>query len=286
MKRTVAVAAAVLSCVVAGALVCQEWQTVKSDHFIVHYTGDGKFAKEILEKAEKYYVWIASSLGYPRYSEFWTWDNRVRIYLYPDKASFQKASRQPDWSHGMADYTNKRIMSYVSSAEFADSMLPHEMAHLIFRDFIGFKGEVPVWIDEGVAQWAESMKRERVNEVSKYLLEKDAFYAVEDMVRLDIRDVTGRDDVTIRSLAGADGRRRTLSVPGKTLVDIYYIEAVSLIGFLIQRYGATSFTSFCRELRDGKPLDDALRSAYAGRLGGTEELEREWVKYIASDRGR
>ena len=258
----------------------QEMRELGSDHFIVYFTADEKFAREVSDKAELYYNRIASDLGYPRYSGFWTWDNRVKIYIYPDHNSFLKASNQPSWSHGMADYTNKSILSYSGSERFIDGMLPHETAHLIFRDFVGFKGEVPVWLDEGVAQWAEPLKREMVKDVSRQLLDSGKFFSVKDMVNLDIRKVASDDTVKIRSIRGQDGKRVLFSLRGDAVVNTYYIEAVSLVGFLIGRYGASSFTDFCRQLRDGKSLEEALRFAYPTRINNIEELEDAWLKYL------
>src|SRR3989339_689719 len=173
----------------------QNWQELKSEHFIVYFEQDENFAKEVSYKAEVYYQRIASDLGYARYSNFWTWDNRVKIYIYKEKESFLKATNQPTWSEGMADYRNKQIVSYGWSKGFVESLLPHEMAHLIFRDFVGFKGEVPLWLDEGVAQWAEEAKRSEYKAMSKYYLKKETLLALDVMMTLDIRQVKEKDGV-------------------------------------------------------------------------------------------
>ena len=263
-----------------AACGAEGWQELGSDHFVVYYVQDENFAREVAAKAEKYYVQIASDLGYPRYSEFWTWNNRVKIYIFGDRASYLKVSKQPDWSDGMADYTHKQILSYAGSARFVEGVLPHETAHLIFRDFVGFKGEVPVWLDEGVAQWAEPFKREKVKTVSKYLLSKGMLFSVGDMVALDIRRVTKDSALNIRSVQDKDGNRSVFSLNGDAVVSTFYVEAVSLVGFLIERYGGSCFTDFCRQLRDGKRLDEALRFAYATYITGVEELERKWLEYL------
>jgi len=56
-----------------GGNTKMDWEEKSSDHFIIHYLTQDKFAKEILDKAEVYYDHIAEGLGYPRYSDFWTW---------------------------------------------------------------------------------------------------------------------------------------------------------------------------------------------------------------------
>ncbi len=77
--------------------------------------GEDVFAKEVLRQAEKYYLRIAHDLGYARYENFWVWDKRVKIYIYPDKDSFSQESSSPEWAVGLADYKKKTIMSYVWS---------------------------------------------------------------------------------------------------------------------------------------------------------------------------
>jgi len=260
-----------------------DWQSVGGDHFLVYFTANEKFAKDVLDKAEFYYRNIATDLGYPRYSQFWTWDNRVKIYIYADRESFVKATGQAEWAEGLADYANKQIISYAWSQGFIESLLPHEMAHLIFRDFVGFKGEIPLWLDEGVAQWAEELKRTQVKAVASKFYREDSFLSVEDMMRLDIRRLKQEDRIYIRSAPTKDGERGILFLSLDNLVGTYYLQSVSLVGFLIERYGSNSFAVFCRELRDGKKMEQALRSAYPDSLRSIEELESKWREYLQSD---
>jgi hypothetical protein len=259
----------------------QSWQEATDEHFIVYFTADEKFAEDLLDKAELYYRDIATELGYPRYSEFWTWDKRVKIYVYPDHASFLKATGQPQWSQGMADYRAKAIMSYAWSQGFVDSLLPHEIAHLIFRDFVGFKGEIPLWLDEGVAQWAERPKRDHIKAMARQFFENDSILSLEDMMKIDIRKVTQADRVYIRSTRTKEGDRGVLFLSGDNLINTYYLQSVSLVGFLIERFGSLAFASFCRELRDGKSLEEAVKAAYSDHMRSLTELEGQWREYLS-----
>jgi hypothetical protein len=93
----------------------EDWIELKSEHFIIMAHDASVPSEDILYAAEKYYQRIASDLGYPRTSNFWTWANRVKIFIYADKASYLKGSGQPEWSEGAADYTAKQIISYQGS---------------------------------------------------------------------------------------------------------------------------------------------------------------------------
>lgn len=257
-----------------------DWQELKSEHFMVYFIQNEKFAKEVLDKAEVYYQRIAYELGYPRYSNFWTWDKRVKIYIYKERGDFQKVTTQPKWSEGMADYANKQIVSYAWAKGFVESLLPHEMAHLIFRDFVGFKGEVPLWLDEGVAQWAEGEKRKDYKAMSKYYLKKETLLALDVMMTLDIRQVKENDKIHMRIIRAKDGQEGVLFLAGEELVKVYYLQAVSIVGFLIEKYGSDSFAVFCRQLRDGKSLEESLRFAYPLYIHSLKELQERWVTYL------
>lgn len=240
-------------CVPASA---ENWQEVKGEHFIVYYHQDKAFAGDVLRQSEIYYKSIASELGYQRYSGFWTWDHRVKIYIYPDKESFQEVTGQKAWSEGMADYTNKQIISYAWNQGFLDALLPHEITHLIFRDFVGIEGEIPIWLDEGVAQWMEPQKRTAVKSAMNSLIAQGNVLSLDNMMRLDVREQSDQD-----------------------LVDLFYVEAASLVGFLIREYGSDDFINFCRQLRDKKNIDDALSFAYPTTIRDIQKLEEKWLEY-------
>lgn len=260
----------------------QDWQELKGEHFLVYFTQDEKFAREALDKAEVYYRNIATDLGYPRYSEFWTWEKRVKIYIHPDRASFLKATGQPDWSEGMADYKNKQLVSYIWSSGFLESLLPHEIAHLVFRDFVGFTGQIPLWLDEGVAQWEEEEKRKKIKSSAKNLFENDGLLLIDDIMKLDIQNLKDKQGLFIRPTITKDNTEGVLFLSVNNLIDNYYIQAASLVGFLIEKYGSVSFSNFCRELRDGKTVTEALKIAYPGYIKDLKELEYKWRQYLMS----
>ncbi|MCK5160167.1 MAG: hypothetical protein KAQ99_01210 [Candidatus Aureabacteria bacterium] len=257
----------------------EDWKEFKSEHFIVYFTGNDNFAKDVLHKAEKYYRNVAIELGYSRYSDFWSWDNRVKIYVYPDRETYLKETKQISWSHGMADYREKSISSYEKSEDFTLSVLPHEIAHLIFRDFVGFKGEIPLWLDEGVAQWAEEARRERFKTALKQLYEKDALLLLSDLMKLDVRRFT-ENRLYIRPTITKDGEGGVVFLSLDQLISTYYLEGVGLVGFLIEKYGSKRFAGFCRQLRDGKTMNGALKGAYPNHIKNIEDLEKRWREHL------
>jgi hypothetical protein len=268
-------------CLAAG--YAGEWRENKSEHFIVNFIQDEKFAQDVLDAAEKDYRRIAYDLGYARYSEFWTWDKRVKIYIFSTREAFLKATGQPSWSEGMADYTNKQIVSYVWGKGFVESLLPHEIAHLVFRDFVGFQGDIPLWLDEGVAQWEEEAKRKEVKGLVQHYYDQDNLLLISDIMRLNIENLKGKQGVLIRATKTKDGKDGVLFLSANNLIEIYYLESVSLIGYLIEKFGSQSFSAFCRELRDGKSVEEALKIAYPLHIRSIAEFEAGWREYLKAN---
>ena len=62
---------------------CDDWSELKGKHFIIEYlkTDDVDFARKVLNQAELYYQKIAKNIGYTRYKDFWTWDERTKIVI-------------------------------------------------------------------------------------------------------------------------------------------------------------------------------------------------------------
>jgi len=259
IKRSVCLVFIFIS--LCSAAAAQEWKEQKSEHFIVYYLDDDNFASEASQWAEKYYVNIASDLGYSRYDNFWTWDKRVKIYIYRDRAQFLSSTGAKDWSYGFVNYNEKTIYSYANNARFLDALLPHELAHLVFRDFVGFKGEVPMWLDEGVAQWEEADKRRVAIELAKEFIAKREFIALSRLTQMNIAEESD-----------AEVSRK------------FYAEAASLVGFMIKKYGESKFIVFCQQLRDGASMNAALSFAYsADPIRDIGELEKEWIKYYGGE---
>jgi hypothetical protein len=225
------------------------WKKVTSPHFIVMYTGDEALAKTVAERAESYYTAIATDLGYTRYKNFWLWDNRVKILIYPTAESFAEACNAPAWAAGRASVQRHEIASYRQSGEgFLSDLLPHELSHLILSDFIG-ESRVPLWLTEGFAQWEQGGRKPPA---AGRLMPRR--FPLKDLAAMDIRRDNDRDRVIL-----------------------FYAQSASIVGFLINTYGGEAFGTFCRALRDGKDLAAALAAAYPDDVPSLEALEKKWL---------
>jgi len=229
------------------------WQTSKSQHFIIYYQeAPAGFVDELINKAENYYNGIVDELGYRR-MDFWSWDNRAKIYLYKNADDFHTDTQRSAWAGAVVSVRNRIMKTFVGQDHFFDSLLPHEMTHIIFREFIGVNTPLPLWIDEGVASSQEKSNLYARMQIAKDLVAKNQY------IKLD--------------------KFSEISKPGEDTVapDIFYSEAASLIVFLIRDKGRERFLDFSRSLRDGVDWKNALLKTY--NFLTLEELEKEWKEF-------
>lgn len=230
------------------------WQVEKSKHFLVLYTADAVEAKDVAARAESCYAAIAADLGFTRYGDFWLWERRVKILIYPTAEAFSTACQAPVWAAGRADARRHEIAGYHQGGKgFVEGVLPHEMAHLILNDFVG-SDRLPLWVSEGFAQWEQSGRDPR-----NFVL-----------------GAQGVDRLPFSEWAGFNVRRE----PGRDMAERYYRQSASVVGFMIATCGGERFGRFCRALRDGKVMDKALEAAYPDHAPGLAQLEAAWVKYL------
>jgi len=234
----------------------KEWNKHKSRHFLIYYDeAPLDFVESVAEMAERYYNEITKTLGFTRYKG-WTWDDRAKIYIYNDQEHYVQNSRMMHWSSGTASTRAKIIRTFPAAHGFFDSTLPHELGHIILREFVGFKARLPQWFEEGVAMYVEIAKRWGANEDVKKAIEEGRFIPLSQLTHTRL---TSRSD--------------------KDLIDLYYAESASVIYYLIEELGEYRFVQFCRKLEKGGPFDWALESSYV-RFKTVEDLNEAWVNYL------
>lgn len=239
------------------------WQSSEGEHFVVHYYDKyhASTAAHVLNKAEEYYDKVAYQIGYSRYSDFWTWEDRVKIFIFPDQASFLLTTGQKIWSKGYAVrdsklFESRAIVTFHQEESFINNLLPHEIAHLVVKDYIGFDRPLPIWFEEGVAQQQE-IKDSAQEEAMIFLAKSGQYIPFEMLSNLDIR-------------READEMK----------VAVFYAQSRSIIEFLIKVYGREAFARLCGNLRDDMDLLQALANAYGGSIDSMAALERKWLGYM------
>jgi len=258
-------------CVLTGGMLLavspSSWaggQVIKGKHFIVHFNSTRAFAQKVLRKAEREYERITKNLGFSRY-EYWTFEDRCALYVYGDKESYLRSRPGiPAWSSGYAEYKKgeggtHKIAGFRGSDKFLTTILPHEITHLIFNDFVGSEVHVPKWFSEGVALAQEEEGRELFKQKVGKALHRHYFiplYLLHDEV------FKGVHNYNFTYLA--------------------YAQAALLTDFLIAHFGRDRFVQLCRHMKDGKHFEEAFENAYRGKLDRVEELEAKFIERFST----
>jgi len=229
------------------------WQELKGKHFVITFQNDAAFAAEVSRHAEIYYAAILNQLGFRRLDDFWLWERRAKVRIHADRQTFIEQTGAPEWAVAKANFRDRTIEAFGHSDTFLKARLPHEMAHLIFREYIGFQGQVPLWLDEGVAQWCESEALHAPPPA------RQGWMPLKALTEMDVRTIS---DFSV--------------------VHRFYDQSALLVQYLVEQHGREAFTKFCRQLRDGKTLDEALRFTYPRTVSTMMALERQWTAWVSA----
>jgi len=239
-------------CFIRPGLCEDKWQEYRSLHFLIYYKDAPRdFVEAVQESAEDYYQEITQELGFTR-EKSWSFDERAKIYIYRDSDDYIK-SGQADWSHGAAIAKEKTIRTFPQASGFFDTTLPHELGHIIFREFVGFRSNIPLWMDEGVAMYQEKAKRWGANQAVRGAISQGAFVPVPELT--DVQRVE------------------------KDFVPLFYAESASLVYYLITEFGKYKFVSLCKMLKGGTRFENAFIETYS-RFKDFKDVNDSWLDYL------
>jgi hypothetical protein len=232
----------------------QGWQVAKSTHFNIFYKNAPEYAiSELTQKAEECYDSIANELGFNRFN-FWTWDNRAKIYLFDNQDEYLRAAQSYNWAGGQVNVSAKLIQSYVGAPGFLYDVLPHELGHIVFMEMVGFNNPaVPLWLQEGVASYQEK----DIDSARGGLADKINQGSSLDFNALNNFKIRSSSDEAIK---------------------LFYAESSSLVKYLISEFGKDAFVDFCRNLRDSRNLIMALTKTYSFK--DVNDFEESWKKFV------
>jgi len=229
------------------------WNEERGDHFIIYYNPaiSEDYVLTVAREAERCYNSITEALGFTRF-DFWLWEERAKIFVYESREEYNKQRHQPEWSGASVNIRQKKIYTFYLEGKFFDRFLPHEISHIIFREFVGMGNVLPLWLDEGVACAQEEAGRLQYMATAKSFVESKMYLKLPDLMIVD---------------------KEHLNMP-----TMFYAQSASVIIFLQEKFTRRKFTAFCRELRDGTTVERALEKVY--RIKGADDLNDRWEKYL------
>ena len=235
-----------------------EWLEQKSDHFLIYYkeTIPTSYVAEFIRRCEQYYNLITERLGFNRFN-FWLWDDRATIFLYSTKEEYLANTQRPKWSGGSVQVKKKIIDTFYGKKDFFDTVLPHELSHIILREFIRTRTRTPLWFDEGVACVNEKDSPRKYLLAAKKMLDSNVAMTVPEMEK-----ITSPDELIIPS--------------------VFYATSASLMIFLLEDYKKLKFVQFCKDLKEKNNFYKSMNRIYG--IKNAEVLNTKFVAFLKSNK--
>lgn len=226
-----------------------DWNVVTEGNVNIYwYDGDQEFAQGLMDTAHDALARLAEDVGV-------TLEQPATFYIYANSIDLQGALVYPqEWTGGVA-FTGFGIIAIGISpgqTEWSERSIAHELGHLVVHQAVsGPFGELPTWLDEGLAQDAEGELRFDLSQ------------------RLD-EGIAADSLFSVRSLCSSFP-----SDPNEA--KLCYAQSYSLVQFLLDGYGRDKVLELLNVFKAGSTYDDALLQVYGFDLDGLNSQWRESV---------
>ncbi len=220
-----------------------DWQSITRDNITLYwYEGEGDFGTGVAQT-------VASGLASLELGR--DLEQPIEAFIYADAEDVQGAILfAQEWTGGLAFSSHNILLITISpeSVEEEVSGLIHELAHLLVGE-VTFNcfGDLPSWLSEGLATYAEgpvtSSRREALDEA-----------------------LVADNLITLQSLSS--------SFPaGHRGASLSYAQSQSVVAYLIDAHGWEKMQELLAVFQDGSTYNDALLLVYGMDM---DALDQEW----------
>ena len=223
---------------------------LESMHFKVRAYGQDA-VKSVSEQAEQTYTRIMSDTNLYSFQQ----RSLYQIVVYASHEEYRRKTGQPEWSGGCS--LGNSI--YTFGGAQLQTTIAHEMTHLIWFEYMGRADMDQRWVNEGLAVYEET-KAAGNSRIDPFVL-----------ARATLRTTPLPVDQMIH-LVPATERERT--------VTLWYAQAESIVQFMIERGGRMGFSAFLGALKDGRAVDDAVRSSFVGTWSSLADVVQAWQRSL------
>ena len=238
---------------------------VETENFVV-MAYDIDVARKVGRDIERRRGEISRALGI---SEIGAWRPRCGIYIYDNRTAYLRGSGASPWSSGRSkvetvrkfrgqdEYVDKVVRSIYAyeKVSYKDlfSVISHELAHAVFGDAVGPSSAIPLWLDEGVANFVQED-------------------GMDDYRKIVKKQVKRGGNVPLAVLFSEK------EYPDERIQ--FYAESASVVDMMIDTFGNVPFLVFARLVTGGAPSVRALNDAYSSFTGSVDEFEDKWKAYV------
>lgn len=230
-----------------------QWQFMEDRGLRLYYYADADVAQRVLnasaDAVEEVEALLQTDVPFPIFMLLWEGDadgtlaQRSRGGVYSDQSITGGARVAPDIVH-----------VYSSLGLTFEDIARHEVTHVVVEHAgSGPFAQVPSWLDEGIATYAQWDKGSR---------EASTEFAI-------------RTDATLRL------RNMVAPTNRAELIDLFYGQSWYVVEYLIDTYGEDDFAALIASIREGNPIDEALEATYGVDQDG---LYNDWRESVGLPR--
>ncbi len=228
-----------------------QWQVEMAQDMNIYWHSLGaSLVKELTEGVESRLSRVKLEVNIPE-------ERKPKVFVYPSAEELRGAVLfTQEWTGALAFLEYNIILIPVRSdnLDWAKRTLAHEITHLLVREAtFGPLGDIPTWLNEGLAQYVEGEMEEYHRQVLDNAIKEDKL-------------------ISVRSLGSgfpADPDQASLA----------YAQSMSLVSYLVETYGWADMRELLDVFKEGSTYDNALQKVYSFDTGG---LEEQWRAHIGA----
>lgn len=226
-----------------------DWRSIVEGKVTIYwYKGDEDFARELMATAQQALIRLSADTGA-------TLETPVSIYIYASPRDLQGSMIFPrEWSGGVAftRYGTIAIGIAPGDLSWGKRAMTHEFAHLVIHQMtLNPYNELPNWLDEGLAMYAEGEPELELAVLIKVAAASNRLISV-----------------------------RSLSSPFSALAGeatLAYAQSYSLVEYLIRNYGQGKMLELLSIFQKGSDYDEALERVYRFDMDAFNVLWRDSI---------
>ncbi len=219
-----------------------EWQSLKSGDLEVAWYDNEGVAQTMLEEGLRALEEISPFLGLEELIP-------IKVYVWASSADAREVERiqSETFEESVITGGTRVLADLVHIYQPSRWVVRHELTHVLTKlAGEGPYGDLPAWLDEGMATIAEGDWLDRRGAALQYAINNDLV-------------------LSLRSMESPSNR------PG--FVDIFYGQSASVVLYLLQEYGTEQMNALFGVFKRGSSVEDALAEIYGLTR---EELDNEW----------
>ena len=226
-----------------------DWQSLKEGDLEIAWYDDRGVAQSMLEDGLAALEEISPFLGLDELIP-------IKVYVWANTEDARAVERiqSERFEESVITGGTRVLADLVHIYQPSRWVVRHELTHVLTKlAGEGPYGDLPAWLDEGMATIAEGDWLERRGGALQFAINNDQV-------------------LSLRSMESPSNR------PG--FVDIFYGQSAAIVLYLIQEYGTDRMNELFGTFKEGSSVDDALMKVYGVNR---DELDNEWRASVGLD---